>query len=386
MKTQRINLYLLTIILLLTSLLLLDKRFMPAKTPQPQFSPSSPELISTVMRLIKTDYLEEPNPNRTIEGAFRGLINSLDTLSAYLDKDLAAKYQKKKAKTASTGLIIFKRYGVFPVVVSLLENSPAARAGLRVGDNISAINDRNPMNFSQLETNLLLEADPDKNGREPLKLRVVRGTETMEFEVTRDFIAPTTLQITARPSQLVSLKPSFIYQGLSQEIKKSLSLYLKKGAAPKAVVLDLRDCWTGDYEEARKIINLFLKEEEAGYFERRGQKQPFSCPDKPDFPNLPLIVWVNQATYGPAEVVAGVLKDLGRAKVIGTATPGLAGKQESFPLPDGSLVVLTTAVFSLKSGTKLWDNSLPLDEKLSFTQDLEKAYLDKTLSLITVKN
>lgn len=381
MKNNKLNIYLTLIILLLIAVLLLDKRFLPGKNGVPQFARSNTELIGTVMQLIKTDYLEEPNPARTTEGAFRGLINSLDPLSAYLDKNLAAKYQSQKNLNRSTGLILYKKYGVFPVVAAVLENSPAEKAGLKVGDNISAINDRSTLNMSLLEVNLLLE-----NGRgeeaPPVRLRVIHGSDTREVTVEKTFKLENALHVTSNKSGLLILKPSSFYSGLSQEIKKSLSTGLKSKNRPKAIVLDLRNCYNGQYEEARKVVNLFLKDDKAGYFEKRGQKEYLSCAEAPAFPAEKLFVWVNQATFGPAELVAGVLHDLKRAKVIGLETPGLVGRQESFPMRDGSLVVLTTSVFCLNSGTKLWDSSVPLDQKLSYSEKMDQAFLEKTLDFI----
>lgn len=382
MKNNKLNIYFLVIILGLSALLLLDKRFLPGRSHLPQRDPSSAGLIGTVMHLIKQDYLEEPNPIRTTEGAFRGLVNSLDPLSAYLDQDLAQEYLNQKSPASNTGLILYKKYGLFPVVAAMAENSPAAKAGLKLGDNISGINDRNTLNMSLLEVNLLLESNQEKNVQ-PVKLRVVRGNETLEFQVEPNFPSDRSLKVKREKSGILLLKPSAIYPELSQEIKKLLSASIKQGAGNLgAVVLDFRDCFKGDYDEARKIINLFLKAEEAGYFEKRGEKEPLSCPESPVFPQQKLIVWVNQATFGPAELIAGVLQDFMRGKAIGIETPGLVGKMEQFPLSDGSLVVLTAAVFRLKSGTKLWDNSVPLEAKLTYSENMDQIYLDKTRSLL----
>ncbi|MGB9893919.1 MAG: S41 family peptidase, partial [Candidatus Saccharicenans sp.] len=323
MKFNKLNLYFLLIILLLATLLLLDKRFLPAKNPVPKFAPNDSELINTVMGLIKTDYLEEPNPVRTTEGAFRGLVNSLDPLSAYLDKELASRYLNRQNSAKSAGLILYKKYGLFPVVAAVFENSPAARAGLKVGDNISAINDRSTLTMSLLEVNLLLEAGQPKEELQPVKLRVVRGSETLEVQAVRDFSFSPSLKIISDQPELLRLRPSSIYPDLSQEITRSLTAAFKKQSPPKGLVLDLRDCATGDYGEARKLINLFLKADQIGFFEKRGQKQPLACPDHPAFPNLKLFLWVNQATFGPAEMVAAVFQEFQRAKVIGIETPGL---------------------------------------------------------------
>jgi len=382
MKNNKLNIYLTLVILILLAVLLLDKRFLPGKNGSPQFARSNTELIGTVMELIKTDYLEEPNPVRTTEGAFRGLVNSLDPLSAYLDKDLAARYLNKKNLNLSTGLVLYKKYGVFPVVVAVLENSPAEKAGLKVGDNISAINDRNTLNMSLLEVNLLLEAEANE-ATAPVKLRVVRGTETKEFMVEKNFKPQNSLQTTTDKSGLLILKPSSIYNGLAQELKRSITAGLKNPLKAKAIILDLRNCYNGQYEEAPKIINLFLRDDKIGYFEKRGQKEYLSCSQVPVFPSEKLFIWVNQATFGPAEMMAGVLHDLKRAKVIGLETPGLVGRQEKFPVSDGSLVVLTTSVFFLKSGTKLWDTSVPLDEKLTYAEKMDQAFLEKTKNMLS---
>ncbi len=386
MKTKRINVYLIIICLLLVTILLIDKKFLPAKSQFSQFSPGNADLISTVMGLIRTDYLEEPNPVRITEGAFKGLINSLDPLSAYLDKTLAAKYLNRQGPVKGTGLVIYKKYGLFPIVTAIIENSPAAKAGLKIGDNISAIDDRNTMNFSLLETSLLLEADAEAEPPEPVKLRVLRGNDTLEVEVSRNFIFPNSFEATENHSGLFIIHPDIIYQGVTQKIQKALISRLRKKPEPKAVVLDLRGCWTGDYDEARKVINLFLKAEEIAYLESRQEKQPLSCPDKAAFPEVRLAVWVDQATCGPAELVAGVLKDFQRARTIGLNTPGLVGLPENFPLADGSLVVMTTAIFTLKSGTRLWEKSLPLDARISYSDHMEKDYSDKTIELLQSKN
>lgn len=385
MKLNKLNVYLLLIVLFLTVMLLTDRKFLPAKNPLPQFSPSNTDLISTVMSLIKTDYLEDPNPIRISEGAYRGLVNSLDPLCAYLDKDLATRFLNRTGQVRSTGLVIFKKYGLFPMIIAVAKNSPAAGAGLKVGDNISAINDRSTMTLSLLETRLLLEAEAGVSGPQPVRLRVVRGSETMEVEVSRDFSWKDSLEFKAGPSGLIILHPTSIFEGLTRKIRHTLTARLKTSPVPRAVALDLRDCWDGDYEEARKVINLFVRAEEAGYLESRNQKQPLSCPEEPAFPQLRLFVWLNQATCGPAEVIAGILKDLNRAQTVGLETPGLAGLQEYHPLSDGSLVVLTSAVFTLKSGIRLWDKSLPLDARISFSEKMDEAYLKKTLNLLASK-
>jgi carboxyl-terminal processing protease len=97
---------------------------------------------------------------------------------------------------------------------------------------------------------------------------------------------------------------------------------------------------------------------------------------------LPLVVWVNAGTAGPAEFAAGVLQEVRKVKVVGFTTPGLVGQTEFFSLKDESAILLTSGVFSLPSGRKLWDEGLRPDVSLPVDKLDEKSYLEKTIPLL----
>jgi carboxyl-terminal processing protease len=160
-------------------------------------------------------------------------------------------------------------------------------------------------------------------------------------------------------------------------IKAKLLPRLAKSKLP--LVIDMRNCGRGSYEEAGRLINLFLKAETVGYFEKRGgAKENLSSPEEPVLPKIPLAIWVNQATLGPAEAAAAVLQDFKRAKIVGLSTLGLAARQQFFPLQDGSSLVLTSGVFSLISGAQLWGRGAEPDVKLEAGSPDFASYLKKT--------
>jgi carboxyl-terminal processing protease len=344
------------------------------------FKPAAPkgfELLDSLMRLIRNDYLEERDPVQTAEGAYRGLVNSLDPLSAYLSKDLAAKYSSLTGGETDPGVVILKRYASFPQVVSVVENSPAEKIGIKPGDLLSAVEGRNSLSMSLAETMLRLKGTDEQ----PVKVRVLRGNETLDLDVPRALLFPKPFTFVRAAGQPAILRIHRFAPSLDADLRREVLPALKNTKI--ALVIDLRNCQGGELEAARKFVNLFVKTADAGSFENRGGvKQAVACPAEPELGTLPLAVWVNAGTAGPAEFVAGVLQEVRKVKVVGFPTPGLVGRTEFFSLKDESAILLTAGVFSLPSGRKLWNEGLRPDVSLPFDKLDEKSYLEKTIPLL----
>ena len=347
--------------------------------PQKPSPRESFQVMERVIGYIKADYLEEPDPKKVMDGAFQGLVNSLDVLSGYLDKPAAATYAASaKAPLKDIGAILFKQANAFPLVVGVLEGSPAAKAGLRVGDYLSAVDDRPTIVWSLTEAEVRLK-DP-AGGK--VRLRVIRDNATKEMEIERAAIYDKPFTVSAQKGTAGIVRIHHFFVPLAAEFRKSALPGLTPAAGP--LVLDLRDCHEGSDAEAAAFLNIFLKSDRIGYFEKKGgAKDDLGCPAAPALETQPLAVWVNQATMGPAEIAAAVLRDQKRAKVVGIATPGLTGRREIFPLGQGDALVLTTAVFCLPSGDKLWGKGVTPDVKIDLRKMETKDYLEKTPGLAT---
>jgi carboxyl-terminal processing protease len=335
------------------------------------------ELLDTLMTHIRNDYLEERDPVQTAEGTFRGLVNSLDPLSAYLSKDLAAGYESRDPRQTETGMAVLKRYASFPQVAAVLEGSPAEAAGVRLGDLVSAIGGRNTLSMSLAEVKLLLRGADEK----PVEIRVLRGNDTHNLTVGRAVLFPAAYTFASPSGQPARLTIHRFDAGLAEAVRNEVGRAFKGRKSP--LVLDLRACQDGTIDEAVKLVNLFVKTTDAGRFEGRGgATETVACPGEAAFGAAPLVVWTDAATAGPAEFAAGVLQDVRKAKVVGFKTPGLVGRTALFPLKDDSLVVLTSAVFTLPSGRKLWEEGLAPDAAIPADKLNEKTYLEKTIPLL----
>jgi len=375
MKVPRYRWFLLAAFLAAALFFVFQMRFLPGG-----FKPAAPkgfELLDSLMRLIRNDYLEERDPVQTAEGAYRGLVNSLDPLSAYLSKDLAAKHLAKTGKETDSGVVILKRYASFPQVVSVVEGSPAEKIGIKLGDLLSAIEGRNSLSMSLAETILLLKGTDEQ----PVKIRVLRGNETLDLDVPRALLFPKPFTFVRAAGKPAILRIHRFAPSLDADLRREVLPTLKN---PKtALVVDLRNCQDGELEEARKFVNLFVKTADAGHFENRGGvNQAVACPAEPELGTLPLAVWVNAGTAGPSEFAAGILQEVRKVKVVGFPTPGLVGRTEFFSLKDESAILLTSGVFSLPSGRKLWDEGLRPDVSLPVDKLDEKSYLEKTIPLL----
>ncbi|HDT11896.1 MAG TPA: hypothetical protein ENN58_04075, partial [bacterium] len=133
---------------------LMEKKFLSGLISK-QADDKNLRILRSVISLIKEDYVDTPDPSRTMDGSFKGLVDSLDGYSAYLEKDSINLFQARKNNHLySPGLITFKRYGSFPVVIGLIEDSPAVKMGIKIGDTISALSGVSTLLMNMEEANL----------------------------------------------------------------------------------------------------------------------------------------------------------------------------------------------------------------------------------------
>jgi C-terminal processing protease CtpA/Prc len=230
--------------------------------------------------------------------------------------------------------------------------------------------------MSLTEVKLLLRGTDER----PVAIRVLRGNDTHNLSVPRARLFPAAFTFTRAPGQPARLRIHRFDESLISGIKRDVVPAL---TARKPLILDLRDCQDGTIDEAKKLVNLFVKAADAGRFDGRGgAKETVSCPAEAELGAVPLVVWTDAGTAGPAEFAAGILQEVRKAKVVGFATPGLVGRTTLFPLKDDSVILLTSGIYSLPSGRKLWEDGLVPDAAVPVDKLNEKTYLEKTIPLL----
>ncbi|MFC2160184.1 S41 family peptidase [Acidobacteriota bacterium] len=336
-------------------------------------------IVQEVVKHIQEDYVDEPDPSRTMEGAFKGIVNSLDESSSYLTKDAVVKHQQMESgHLKDVGIILYKKYRTFPVVIGVLENSPAEKEGIQLGDTISALDGQSTLNMSMYEANLVLKDQTTI----PIRIKILGTNENKELEVPREQLFEKSCSYVEAEGTSGILSIYSFDSACIQKIKTSILPRLK--TSNQSLIIDLRNSHQGNFENMIEFINLFLQSKNIGYFEdNRGKKEVLSTPSNSELAHLPLLVWTNQATMGAAEAAAAILKEYKQAKIIGYHTPGLVASHKFIPLDDGSGLWLTSAVFHLNDKIKIWEEGIEPDIQMEGMDQSSNSFLAQTKKIIT---
>lgn len=313
------------------------------------------ELFSDVLSIVQRDYVETVSNQKLIEGAVKGMLTTLDPHSGYLSREFYSELQvETSGRFGGLGIEITVKDNMI-VVVSPIEDSPAEKAGIQAGDAIVKIDGQFTKDLSLVEA---VKKMRGPRGSE-IKLSVYRKgvTDLIDVKLERD-------EIKVKSVRSRYLGDGYGYVRLSQFQEESSSDLIKhleklKSKAPNSdlsgLVLDLRNNPGGLLPQAVKIGDLFLNEGIIVYTDGRvdEQRKKYFAHRPGTEPNYPMIVLVNGGSASASEIVAGALKDHGRALILGTKTFGKGSVQTIMPLENGGALRLTTALYYTKSGRSL---------------------------------
>jgi carboxyl-terminal processing protease len=308
-------------------------------------------VYSEVLQRVQQDYVEEPNIRQVTRGALHGLVESLDPQSGYLSAREYEDYQArlKAHDRGDIGVVLSKRFG-YLMVLATLPDSPAQKAGLSTGDILETISGFSTREISIRQAELLLQGEPGST----VKIAAVRhgGTESHGVEVTRAVLGTPRLASDKLEDDVAYLRVPSFTSGRAAEIRQKLADFSKQGQ--HKLVLDLRDCASGSFQEAIATANLFVGTGTIATL--RGQSVPqksFAADPQKMVWSGPVSVLISSSTAGAAELVAAALADDRAAPVVGERTFGSAGEQSVIPLEDGGALILTTALYHSPSGKSI---------------------------------
>jgi len=311
-------------------------------------------VLSEVLARIQSDYVEDANFGKVTEGALHGLIESLDPYSSYLSAEEYQNYRSRGRGEGSLGMVVSKRFG-FVSIVTTVPNGPADRAGLQASDVVESIDGKSSREMSLAEVTGKLAGEPGT----AIMLAVVRerAGEPKPFELRREVVAVPDVTGRIVAPGIGYLRVAALPSGETQKIGARIAELRRDGAAK--FILDLRNNASGEMEEGIATANLFLRRGLIGYLS--GQQHPredFLAEASKAVADEPVAVLVNNATGGPAEVVASAILDSHRGDVVGERTFGIGSVQQIIPLDDGSALLLSVAKYYSPSGKQIQETGV----------------------------
>jgi len=323
------------------------------------------ELFGDVVGIVEQAYVVPVDNKKLIEAALAGMMTALDPHSNYLPP---SNYDDLRERTegqySGVGLTISADGGMVKVI-SPMDDSPAARAGVQAGDVISSIEGQNAAGLTVTQVSEKLRGAVGTS----VKVTFLRdGSDPLEVTLTREVIK--VQSVTGRvEGDFGFLRVSTFNENTGRELNEAIAKIKAEKPGVKGYVLDLRNNGGGLLNAAIDVSDAFLERGEI--VSQRGRKpeqiQRYSAKPGDVTGGLPLVVLVNYGSASASEIVAGALKDHQRATIVGLTSFGKGSVQTVIPLrqgQDGALSI-TTARYYTPSGASI--------QKIGIEPDLEVA-------------
>lgn len=302
-------------------------------------------VFEDVVSLINNNYVEEADLDAVMDGAMRGLSEGLDPESAYLSAHEVAILERNPAAPGDTGIELTRQY--YLRIVAVRDGSSAARAGLRTGDYVRAVDGKATRPLSAFEGARLLRGPVGSR----VKLTVFRGSavEPHEVELVREQLPAALASGRMLDAGVGYVRIAAFGAGARTAVSEQVAALRQQGA--DRLVIDLRGTAQGTYQSAIDTARLFVAGATLVQREARGKAtEKIEAARGDGAISLPVALVTTAGTAGPAEVFAAALLESKRAEIVGERTLGRAGIQELVKLPDGSGLWLTTARYTTASG------------------------------------
>jgi len=341
-------------------------------------------VFTRALQLIRQDYVD---PNKIgyrdlTYSALRGMLGSLDPHSQFMEPtDYRDMQDETRSEFGGLGIVVSTRDGVL-TVVSPMEDSPGFRAGISPGDQILRINGITTEKMSLQDAINLLRGDPGQK----VTLTIFRPStkETRDYALQREIIKVASVKDAKMLDQSVTgnfkigyVRITQFNEPTAQELDQKLNELQAQGM--QALVVDLRYNPGGLLTSAVDVSGLFLPPRTmVVYTEGRDvsqRREYYTNKNEKQRPNFPMVLLVNSGSASGSEIMAGALKDLNRAILVGDTTFGKGSVQSVIQLPDGSAMRLTTAKYYTPGKQVIHEKGVTPNIKASLTADQERALL-----------
>ena len=313
---------------------------------------------------IEAVHVEEANQDELIYGAIRGMVETLDPHSTFMDpEEYRILTSDTQGRFGGIGVEIDVRDG-WLTVHGVIEGGPAEAAGMQPGDRFLRIDGRQARDLPISESVRIMRGEPGTRVR--VQIRREGEDEALDLELTRAIVEVEAVEARILPDRIVHMRLKAFQSTTTQEMRRALDVAVERtedSGGVRGVLLDLRRNPGGLLNEAVRVSDEFLSSGTIVSTRGRGgqvlsEARAHAAGTRPDWP---LVVLVDNYTASAAEIVAGALRDHGRAIVVGSRTWGKGSVQNVIELPDGSALKLTIARYYTPSGRSIQAHGIEPD-------------------------
>tara|TARA_B100000941_G_C28498672_1_gene552599 strand:- start:852 stop:1988 length:1137 start_codon:yes stop_codon:yes gene_type:complete len=312
------------------------------------------DLFSEVLENIKKDYVDDVNQAEMMDSAINGVLQSLDPYSAYMSPELFKEMQTDtRGEFGGLGIEIGMEAGVVKVI-SPIDDTPAAKAGIKAGDYIVKIGKDQVQGKSLLEAVKLMRGPVGTSI--DLTVRRKNVKKPLEFTIVRKIIEVQSVssKIIGKEKNLAYIRLKSFNENSDKQFLKSIKKFETKSKI-KGYVLDLRNNPGGLLTQAINISDFFLEDGEIVSTKGRkvSETRKFFARKGDEIKGKPIVVLINNGSASAAEIFAGALKDHKRAIILGENSYGKGSVQSIIPLRNGGGMRLTISKYYLPSGKSI---------------------------------
>ena len=310
------------------------------------------DLFGEVLEKINKEYVDEINQSESMDSAINGLLQSLDPYSSYMSPKTFDEMQTETSgEFGGLGIEVSMEAGVVKVI-SPIDDTPAARAGLKAGDYIVKINNIQVQGKSLSEAVDLMRG-PVGSGIE-LTVRRRGEKKALTFNIIREIIQVQSVKSEILKENIGYIRLTSFNDNSSDQIEKQIKK-IKKNEKVNAFILDLRNNPGGLLSQAIKISDFFLENGEivSTKARKKNENRKWFAKKGDITDGKTLLVLINYGSASASEIVAGALKDHKRAIILGENSFGKGSVQSIIPLKNRGAIRLTVAKYYLPSGKSI---------------------------------
>lgn len=339
-------------------------------------SSSDATLTTTLNRyrnIIDKYYLGEVDEEKLKEGAIKGYIEGLDDpYTEYISKEEMKDYlEDTMGNFVGIGIYMVKNTEANKVqVLAPIKNSPAEKAGILPGDLIVAVDG---VNYTGDDMSVVSSKIKGEEGT-TVTVEMLRGTETKTFELKRENIKVNPVEGKVLANQIGYIEFSSFDEGTAKDFKAKYEELQKQGI--KSLIIDLRNNGGGIVDEALEIADYIADKGSVLLYEvDKNNNEEVKKSEHEPIISMPIVILTNENTASSSEILAGALKDLGKAKTCGVKTYGKGVIQQVLTLGDGSGIKITSEKYLTPNKTEINKIGIEPDEKIELPDTVENVLL-----------